>query len=145
MILNTTVQEHSSKQSLPKVSFKKYPSRSRQLFSIKWLRISFPICRSVKLHLFFYKQLGSGLSFQSCFYFQGFWGSKLLNSCFVVWSSNLCLRGKQSLSRFKSIFMSSDFKIFPIMILRQLNCGVLSVWQLFYVYYKGKTPLFFNL
>ena len=27
----------------------------------------------------------------------------------------------------------SDFKIFPIMLLRQLNCGVLSVLQLFYV------------
>ena len=30
---------------------------------------------------FFYKQLGSGLSPESCWYFQGFWGSKLLNVC----------------------------------------------------------------
>ena len=34
-----------------------------------------------------YKKLGSGLSPQSCLYFQGFWGSKLLNGCLVVWPS----------------------------------------------------------
>ena len=45
--------------------------------------------------LFFYKQLGSGLSPQSCLYFQGFWVSKLLNGCLVVLPSNLCLRGLQ--------------------------------------------------
>ena len=44
-----------------------------------------------------------------------------------------------------SIFMMNDFKIFPIMLLRQLNLGELLVQQLFCVYYKGKTPLFFNL
>ena len=36
------------------------------------------------IHSFFYKQLGSGLSPQSCSYFQVFWGSKLLNGCLVV-------------------------------------------------------------
>ena len=40
--------------------------------------------------------------------------------------------------------MISDFKIFPIMLLRQANFGFLSVQQLFYVYYKGKT-FFLNL
>ena len=39
----------------------------------------------IVLHLFFYKELGSGLSPQSCLYFQGFRGSKLLNGCLVVW------------------------------------------------------------
>ena len=43
----------------------------------------------------FYKRLESGLSPQSCLYFQGFWGSKLLNDCLVVWPSNLCLQGIQ--------------------------------------------------
>ena len=33
---------------------------------------------------FFYKRLGSGLSPQSCLYFQGFWGSKLLNGSLIV-------------------------------------------------------------
>ena len=33
---------------------------------------------------FFYKQLGSGLSLQSCLYFQGFWGLQLRNGCLVV-------------------------------------------------------------
>ena len=31
----------------------------------------------------FYKQLRSGRTTQSCLYFQGFWGSKLLNGCLV--------------------------------------------------------------
>ena len=31
------------------------------------------------------------------------------------------------------------------MLLKQLNCGVLSIKQLFYVYHKGKTPFFLNL
>ena len=35
-------------------------------------------------HALVYKQLGSGLSPQSCLYFQGFPVSKLLNGCFVV-------------------------------------------------------------
>ena len=41
--------------------------------------------------------------------------------------------------------MISDFKIFSIMILKQLNYGVFSLYQLFYVYYKGKTPLIIKL
>ena len=38
---------------------------------------------------------------------------------------------------------SNDFKIFPIILLRQLDFGATSVQQLFYVYCKGKTPFFF--
>ena len=41
--------------------------------------------------------------------------------------------------------MIIDFKIFPTMLLRQLNFGRLSVWQLFYACYKEKMPLSFNL
>ena len=43
------------------------------------------------------------------------------------------------------MYMISDFKILTIMLLQQLIVGVLSVEQLFYVYYKEKTTLFFNL
>ena len=50
---------------------------------------------------FFYKQLGSGLSPQSCLYFEGFGDSKLLNGCLVVWTSNLCLRGIHQFSGLK--------------------------------------------
>ena len=32
----------------------------------------------------FLKQLESRLSPSSCFYFQGFWGSELLNDCLVL-------------------------------------------------------------
>ena len=45
----------------------------------------------------------------------------------------------------KSILMINDFKILPIILLRQLNFDILSVYQLLYIYYKGKSPLFFNL
>ena len=45
----------------------------------------------------------------------------------------------------KPIFITTDFKILPKIILKQLKFGALSALQLFYAYYKGKTPLFFNL
>ena len=79
------------------------------------------------IQLFFYKQLRSGLSLKSCFYFQGFWGSKLLNGCFVVWPSNLCLRGIQFFQYSKSMLMISDFKIFPTMLLKQFDFGAFLV------------------
>ena len=41
--------------------------------------------------------------------------------------------------------MISDFKIFLIMLLRQLSFSVLTIKQLFFVYHKGKTQLSFNL
>ena len=45
----------------------------------------------------------------------------------------------------KSMFLISAFNIFPIMLLRQLNFGLLSAKQPFYFLYEGKTLLFFNL
>ena len=71
--------------------------------------------------IFIYKQLGSGVGPQSCLYFQGFMGSRLLNVCSAVWSSNLCLQGIQLFQDLKSTFIISDFKIFPKMFSRQLN------------------------
>ena len=41
---------------------------------------------------FSYKQLGSDHIPQSWLYFQGFWGSKILNGSLVVLPSHLCLR-----------------------------------------------------
>ena len=41
--------------------------------------------------LTFFKQLGSGLILQICLNFQGFRVSKFLNSCLLVWTSNLRL------------------------------------------------------
>ena len=68
----------------------------------------------VQLHFLFYKQLGSGLMPQSCLYFQGFQGSKLLSSCLVVWSSNLYLQGIQQISGFKIETYDQWFWNFPI-------------------------------
>ena len=45
----------------------------------------------------------------------------------------------------RSIYLIKNFKVFQIMLLRQLNFAVLSIQQLFYVYCKGQTPLFLNL
>ena len=83
-------------------------------------------CEIIDYTYFVYKQLGSGLNPQSCLYFQGFGGSKLLNGCLIVWRSNLCLRGIQKFSRFKIYINTkiSDFKIFLIMLFRQLNGGI---------------------
>ena len=41
--------------------------------------------------------------------------------------------------------MTSDVKIFSIILSSQLNFGVLPFKQLFYFFYKRKTPLFLNL
>ena len=43
-------------------------------------------------YTFFHKQIGSGLSPQSCLYFQRFRGSNLFNGCLVVSPRNLCLQ-----------------------------------------------------
>ena len=64
-------------------------------------------------YTFFYKQLWSGLSPQSCLYFQGFRDSKLLNVWLVFWPSNLCLQGMQEISEFKSDICDQWFKNFP--------------------------------
>ena len=44
-----------------------------------------------QLHLFYW----SGLIPESCLYFPGLRGSKLLNGCLLVRARNLCLRGMQ--------------------------------------------------
>ena len=69
---------------------------------------------------FFYKLLGSGLSCQRCLHFQGFLDSKLLNGCLVTYVTYV----REKYSNFqdsKSIYMISNFKIFPIMLLRGPN------------------------
>ena len=63
--------------------------------------------------IFFYKQLASGLSSQSYLYFQGFYGSKLLDGCLVVWPSNLCLRGILQFSGFKTDIYNQWFWNIP--------------------------------
>ena len=73
----------------------------------------------------FYKQLGSGLIPQSRLYFQGFWGSKLLNACLVVWQ--YACEEKNNFQDSKLIFMNSAYKIFSIMLLRLLIFGLLLI------------------
>ena len=98
--------------------------------------------------LTFYKQLGLGFSLQSCLYFQDFWGSKLLNGCLVVQTivflANIGLRGIQQFSiDLKLIFMISDCKTFPILLLIQLNfvhCQFNS-----YFSFIAKEKLYFSL
>ena len=69
--------------------------------------------RASSTRIFFYKQLGSGLSPQSCLHFQAAWGSKLLNGCLVIWSRNLCLQEYSSFGDSKPI---SDFDFLPMSI-----------------------------
>ena len=76
----------------------------------------------------FYKQLGSDLNPQSRLNFQVFRGSKLLNGCLVFWQVTYVCEEYNHFQDSKSIFMIGDFNIFPIMLLRQLNFGVLSVY-----------------
>ena len=73
---------------------------------------------------FFFKQLASGLFPQNCLYFQGFLGSKLLMVAQqfhqITYVCNKCNNFQDS----KQILMISDFKNFPIMLLKQLNRGL---------------------
>ena len=65
---NTLEQDHSIRENFePLISFQTQKSFEK-----------------IYYNTFFYKQLGSGLSPQSCLYFQDFWGSKRLNGCLVV-------------------------------------------------------------
>ena len=82
------------------------------------------IFSSMKVH-FFYKQLGSGLGPQSCLNFQGFRGLKLLNGYLVVNHVTYVCEEYNNSQNSESTFMISDFKSSPIMLLRQLNIGVL--------------------
>ena len=66
-------------------------------------------------------------------------------SCLMVEQVTYVYKKYNNFQDSKSIFMISNFKNFPIILLRQLNLGVILVWQLFYIYYKGKTPLLINL
>ena len=89
------------------------------------------LIRTMSLQLFF-KQLGSDLSPQSCLYFHGSWGSKcfqVLNGFLVVWPSNLCLQRIQQFWGFKINIYDQRFKIFLTMLLKQLDFGVLPVYQ----------------
>ena len=76
-------------------------------------------------YTFFYKQLASGLSPQSRLYLQGFWGLKLLNVYLVVWQ--YACDEWNNFQDSKLLFMNSAYKIFSVMLLRQLNFGLLSV------------------
>ena len=57
--------------------------------------------------------------------FQRFWGSKLLNGCFssLTDACEECDNFQDS----SQTFMISDFKVFPKILLRQLNFGALSI------------------
>ena len=57
--------------------------------------------------------------------FQSFWGSKLLNGYFSS-LTNVC-EEYNSFQVSRQMFIISDFKVFPKILLRQLNFGVLSI------------------
>ena len=54
-----------------------------QCFTTRLVNTSQTVCDNSYTY-FFYKQLESSRSPQSCLYFQGFWGSKFLDGCLVV-------------------------------------------------------------
>ena len=82
--------------------------------------------------IFFCKKLWVRSQPQSCLYFQGFWGSKLLKI-----SGNPC-------NDSESIFVIRNFKVFPIMILRRSKFGVLLVYNN-YITCITKEKLHFSL
>ena len=91
---------------------------------------------------FFYKQLGSGISHQSCLYFYLFLYSCLMIAQQFDQVTYFC----QEYSNFqdsKSIFMMSNFSIFPIMLLGPLN--FVYCWANSYFPFITKEKLHFSL
>ena len=103
--------------------------------SLKWF-IVFTLSTTL---IFFNKQLSSGLS-------HGFWGPKLFNCCSVVSTSDLCLRGIQWLSGFKSNiydqrfwnFLKNAFETVALLVYCRFN-------SCFTFITKKKSPLFIKL
>ena len=96
------------------------------------------------LHLvFFISNYGQASALKVAYIFKVF----RAQSCLILgyWFDQVTFVCKEcnNLQDSKSILMIIDFKIFPIMFLGQLNFDGLSIKQLFYVYCKGKTPLFY--
>ena len=86
-----------------------------------------------QIDLFFYKQLGSALKVADTFkVFRVQSCLMVAKSCKVALQFDQVTYVCEKYNNFQdsnSIFMISDFKIFPIMLLRQMNFGVLSVQQ----------------
>ena len=78
-----------------------------------------PICAQIRLAItkkcllnmgtLFLYATRSGLSPQSCLYYQGFWASKLLSGSLVVRPSKLCLQGIHKFSGFKTDIYDQRF------------------------------------
>ena len=60
--------------------------------------------KSILLHFLFCKQLGSGLSPQSCLYSQSFWDSKLLNGCLIQKQPFRGVLGKRCSEKMQQIY-----------------------------------------
>ena len=71
--------------------------------------------------------------------FQRFWGSKFLNGCFSS-LANVCVECN-NFQDSRQMFMTSDFKVFPKILLRQLNFGQFKN----YVTFITKKKLYFSL
>ena len=117
--LKKKLEEESILRSL---KLNMYNQETIAFYSQKFISICFMIYT-----YFLYKPLGSGLSPQSCLYFQGFWGLKLFNCYLIVWPITYVCDKCNNFQDSKLIFLISDSNIFTIMLLRRLNCGVLSV------------------
>ena len=59
-----------------------------------------------------YKQQEAALSRQSYFYFQGFWGSELLNGCLVLWLETYIYEEYSNFQESKSAILKFSQKCF---------------------------------
>ena len=91
-------------------------------FSLFWFHCISYEYLSFFMH-FFITNYGQVLSLKVAYIFE-VWGSKLNNGCSAVWIT-VCKK-YNNFQDSKSLFMITDFKISPMMLLRQLNSGVFS-------------------
>ena len=113
---------------------------------VQFVFIKFTYQKIAEYTYFFYKQLqGQASALKVAYIVKVFEAQGYLIAVQQFHRLTYVCRKCNNFQDSKFIFMGSNFKISPIMLLRQLNFGILVVQQLAYVDYKGKTPLPFNL
>ena len=92
------------------------------------------------MHLFFYNALRSSL--KVAYIFKVFGAQNCLMVAKMFDQVTFFCEEYNKFQDSRSIFMISNFKIFPIIFFRQSNFDVLLAQYLLFVYYKATTSLF---
>ena len=115
------------------------------------------LCQKYKFYFFFMRKYFITVTLAFFISNQGQASALKVSYIFKVFGTQSCLMVAQQFDQVtyvceeynnfqdsKSVFMTSDFKFFPIMLLRQLNFGILSVYSYFTFVTKKKLQFSLN-